>query len=80
MQHNYVLRLEVQNGEIIVTLPNSIYSVTYFKSRSEHLATKMLPVSYDPNAVLTSDEFLSRKLGGSPMTKRGSWAGSRKPR
>lgn len=60
MQHNYVLRLEVQNGEIIVTLPNSIYSVTYFKSRSEHLATKMLPVSYDPNAVLTSDEFLSQ--------------------
>jgi hypothetical protein len=48
------------SGEIIVTLPDSIYSVTYFKSRSEHLATKMPPVSYDPNAVLTSDEFLSQ--------------------
>jgi hypothetical protein len=26
------LHVEVQGGEIIVTLPGSIYSVTYFKS------------------------------------------------
>jgi hypothetical protein len=60
MQYNYELRLEVQSGEIIVTLPDSMYSVTYFVSQSEHLAAKMLPVNYDPNAVLTSDEFLSQ--------------------
>ena len=42
MRHNYELHVEVQGGEIIVTLPHSIYSVTYYKSPSGHLAAKML--------------------------------------
>ncbi|MGZ5917933.1 MAG: hypothetical protein ACXWJ4_11575 [Methyloceanibacter sp.] len=73
MRHNYELHVEVQGGEIIVTLPHSIYSVTYYKSPTEHLAAKMLPVTYDPNAVLTSDEFLSRawKLANDKARERG---------
>jgi hypothetical protein len=61
MQDNYRLHVEVQNGEIIVTLPDSIYSVTYYNSsQGSYLAAKMLPTTYDPTAVLTSAEFLAR--------------------
>jgi hypothetical protein len=58
MQDNYRLHVDVQSGEIIVTLPDSVYSVTYYKSpQGSYLAAKMLPTTYDPNAVLTSAEF-----------------------
>ncbi|MGA7544524.1 MAG: hypothetical protein WBW08_01640 [Methyloceanibacter sp.] len=61
MQHNYELHVEVRGGEIVVALPDSIYSVTYYKSPTgSQLAAKMLPTTYDPNAVLTSAEFLAR--------------------
>jgi hypothetical protein len=61
MQDHYRLHVEVQSGEIIVTLPDSIYSVTYYKSpQRSHLSAKMLPITYDPNALLTSAEFLAR--------------------
>jgi hypothetical protein len=60
MQHNYELHVEVHGGEIVVTLPDSIYSVTYYQSPTGHLAAKMLPTTYDPNAVLKSAEFLAQ--------------------
>jgi hypothetical protein len=61
MQHNDELQVEVRGGEIVVTLPDSIYSVTYCRSpQGSYLAAKMLPTIYDPNAVLTSAEFLTQ--------------------
>jgi hypothetical protein len=61
MQHKYELHVEVRSGGIVVTLPDSIYSVTYYKSlQGPYLAAKMLPTTYDPNAELTSAEFLAR--------------------
>jgi hypothetical protein len=56
----YLLKVEVQGGEIVVTLPGSIYSVTYYKSpNGPHLSAKSLPTGYDRHAVMTSAEFLA---------------------
>ena len=39
----------------------AISSVTYYRSpQGSYLAAKMLPRRYDPNAVLTSAEFLTQ--------------------
>jgi hypothetical protein len=55
------LHVEVQGGEIIITLPGSIYSVTYFKSpNGRHLSAKSLPIKHDRLAVMTSAEFLAQ--------------------
>ncbi len=56
----YTLHIGVHGGEIVVTLPGSIYSVTYCKSpKGPHLFAKSLPTEYDRHAVMTSAEFLA---------------------
>jgi hypothetical protein len=53
--------VEVRGAEIVVTLPGSIYSVTYYKSSmGAYLSAKSLPASDDPNGVMTSGEFLAQ--------------------
>jgi hypothetical protein len=45
------LHIGVHGGEIVVTLPGSIYSVTYCKSpKGPHLFAKSLPTGYDRHA------------------------------
>jgi hypothetical protein len=53
--------VEVRGAEIEVTLPGTIYSVTYYKSSmGSYLTAKSLPISDDPNGVMTSGEFLAQ--------------------
>lgn len=55
------LHVEVDGGEIVVTLPGSIYLVTYYKSpKGSYLSAKLLPAHDDPKAVMTSGEFLAQ--------------------
>ena len=55
------LHVEVQEGEIVVTLPPTHYTVTYYKpSNSPQLLAKRFPGKDDPRARLTHAEFLSR--------------------
>jgi hypothetical protein len=55
------LRVEVQDGEIVVTLPPTHYTVTYYKpSNSPQLRAKRFPGKDDPRARFTHAEFLSR--------------------
>jgi hypothetical protein len=52
--------VEVQGAEIIVTLPNTNYTVTYYKpSNSPQLLAKRFPGKDDPTARLTHAEFLA---------------------
>jgi hypothetical protein len=54
------LHLEVVDGEIIVTLPGSPYSVTYYKPEHyPHLLTKRITEKYDPGLPMTVFEFLA---------------------
>jgi hypothetical protein len=60
------LDLEVQDGDITVTLPGTSYTVTYYKPKNsrQRIASKD-----DPSVAMTVDEFLAaawrkaRKLG-----------------
>ena len=52
------LHVEVQDGDIVVTLPGT---VTYYKpAKSPQLLAKRLPGKNDPHAPLTHAEFLTR--------------------
>ena len=53
------LHLEVWDDEIIVTLPDTSYVVTYYRpANSRHLLAKRLTNQDDPRAPMTSAEFL----------------------
>ena len=65
------LQVEVQDGDIVVTLPYTHYTVTYYKpSKSPQLLAKRFPGNQllakrfpgndDPNARLTRAEFLAQ--------------------
>jgi hypothetical protein len=54
------LDVEVQGGDITVTLPSSSYTVTYYKPRkSPQLLAKRIASSDDPLATMTLSEFLA---------------------
>jgi hypothetical protein len=54
------LEIEVQDGDIIVTLPNTSYTVTYYKPRnSPQLLAKHIATRDDPLVVMTLSEFLA---------------------
>ena len=54
------LWVQVVDDEIIVTLPGSRYSVTYYKpDSSPQLLAKNIASEDDPRAVITVSEFLS---------------------
>jgi hypothetical protein len=53
------LELEVQDGDIIISLPGSNYTVTYYKpKRSPQLLAKRIAQNDDPRAAMTLSEFL----------------------
>jgi hypothetical protein len=56
-----VLKLEVLDDEIIVTLPYAHYTVTYYKpANSPQLLAKRFAGKDDPNAPMTHGDFLTR--------------------
>jgi hypothetical protein len=59
MTHNAQLCIQVVGNEIIVTLPPSAYSVTYFKPQgSSHLLAKDIAKEDDPRMPLSVSAFL----------------------
>jgi hypothetical protein len=65
------LRVHVKVGEIIVTLPFSDYTVTYYKPpNSTGLLAKNFSKEDDGPPLLRRSSSL--KLGGSPTTRRAS--------
>jgi hypothetical protein len=55
------VRVQVVDDELIVTLPGSFYSVTYYKlPRSRQLLAKRFPMKDDPRVAMTVSEFLIR--------------------
>jgi hypothetical protein len=54
------LRVQVVDGEIIVTLPGSHYSITYYKAaKSPQLLTKHCSDRDDPRVAMRLSEFLA---------------------
>jgi hypothetical protein len=54
------LHVEVQDGEIIVTLPYSKYGVTYHKpANSPQLLARRISLKDDPLATMTASDFLA---------------------
>ena len=54
------LRVEVVDDEIIVTLPGSHYSVTYYKpAKSPELLARFISDRDDPGAAMTLSEFIA---------------------
>src|SRR6266540_3849159 len=55
------LRVQMVDDEIIVTLPGSHYSVTYYKpAESPHLLAKHFSDRDDPRVAMSLSEFLAR--------------------
>ncbi len=55
------LHLEVVDDEIIVTLPGTNYTVTYFKpDRSPQLLARGIAEKDDPRTAMSLSEFLAR--------------------
>lgn len=55
------LRIDVQDDEIIIILPGTSYTVTYYKrADSPQLLAKNFPKHDDGRIPLTQAEFLSR--------------------
>ena len=55
------LLVEARDGDIIVTLPYTNYTVTYYKpANSPQLLAKRFPGKDDPHAPMTHAGFLAR--------------------
>jgi hypothetical protein len=55
------LHVEIRGDEIIVTAPFTSYSVTYYKpANSRHLLARKFTNKDDPQAPMTSAEFLTK--------------------
>jgi len=68
-----VLRIEVVEDEIVVSLPKSQLSVTYYRShKSPRLLAKRITEKYDQRTPMTMSEFLAK----SPTIGRENSAGS----
>jgi predicted alpha/beta hydrolase family esterase len=54
------LELEVQDGDIIITLPGSSYTVTYYKPmNSPQLLARRIASRDDPRVAMRHAEFLA---------------------
>ena len=54
------LEVQVVDDEIVVTLPGSYYSVTYYKPKNaSHLLAKSIADRDDPRIPMTAGEFLA---------------------
>jgi hypothetical protein len=59
------LRVRVTGNDILVRLPGTSYSVTYFKPRGQPwLAAKNIVHEDDPRIAMTSAEFLAQAWKG----------------
>jgi hypothetical protein len=57
-------QIDVIDDEIIVTLPGTSYSVTYYNPDGQpHLHAKNYPVEVDPRAEMAQAEFLGKAWG-----------------
>ena len=55
------LKLEVQDGDITISLPGSSYTVTYYKPKtSPQLLAKRIARRDDPSVAMTLSEFLAQ--------------------
>ncbi|MGC1178319.1 MAG: hypothetical protein WA884_04665 [Methyloceanibacter sp.] len=55
------LHVEVADDEIVVSLPESQYSVTYYKPETRpQLLAKHITEKYDPHVPMTVSEFLAK--------------------
>ena len=55
------LRLDVVDDEIIVSIPGTSYTVTYYKpAKSPQLLAKRIANRDDPTSAMTLSEFLAR--------------------
>ncbi len=55
------LQVEVRDGEIAVTLPHTLFAVTYYKlPNSPQLLAKGIANEDDPRVPMTLSEFLAR--------------------
>ena len=56
----YLLKVEVQNGVIVITMPGTTYTVTYYKpENSPQLLAKNISHRDDPHVAMTVSEFLA---------------------
>jgi hypothetical protein len=56
-----LLHVEIIDDEILVSLPNSELSVTYYRSdKSPRLLAKCITEKYDPRTPMTMSEFLAK--------------------
>ena len=54
------LELEVQGGNITITLPGTSYTVTYYKpNKSPQLLAKRIASKDDPRVAVTVSEFVA---------------------
>jgi len=54
------LELEVQGGDITITLPGTNYTVTYYKPKSSpQLLAKRIATRDDPSVAMSLSEFLA---------------------
>ena len=61
VSHMSELELHVSDGDIVVTLPWTDYTVTYFKpERSPQLLAKDISARDDPRLPMTGAEFLAQ--------------------
>jgi hypothetical protein len=71
------LEVQVADDEIVVTLPGSYYSVTYYKPKNaSHLLAKNIPDRDDPRIPMKCAEFLAKawKLANDKARELGwSW-------
>ena len=68
------LRVEMIGDEILVTLPQSHYAVTYYKPKnSNQLLAKRISDKDDPRIPMTGAEFLAKawKLGNNKAREVG---------
>lgn len=66
------LEIEVQDGDITVTLPGTSYTVTYYKPKnSPQLLAKRIASKDDPGVALTLSEFLARPWQAANNKARG---------
>jgi len=55
------LRIQVVDDEVIISLPDSMYAVTYYKpANSAQLLARKIPMEDDPRASMSLSEFLKR--------------------
>ena len=62
MIDNHGLDVEVRDGEIVVTLPHTLFAVTYYKLPNDpqlYLDVRSLPTQHVRDAGMTAEEFLA---------------------